>query len=562
MTSDTEKPQPLLVMCLLAVAVGVIAGVGAWFFRVLIGLFHNLLFLGEFNTFYDANVHTPASPWGAGVILVPVVGSVVVVWLVKTFAPEAKGHGVPEVIDAIYYSQGRIRPVVAAVKSLASAICIGSGGSVGREGPIIQIGSAFGSTLGQMFRIPPRQCVTLIAAGGAGGIAATFNAPLGGLIFAMELLLVSLNARNILPVGLATVVASYIGRAAIGTHPAFDLTDLRIDHFHLSDPLLLALFVPFGIVIGLVATLFVRGIYWAEDRFEELPVNDYLRHAIGMTAVGVMIYLLQRHASHCYVQGVGYATIMDLLKGVLTDPALLVLLFVLKLVATCCTLGSGGSGGVFSPGLFMGATAGALFGLAAQTVFPSVEISTIPFVIAGMAAAIGGSTGAIVTGAVMLTEMTHDMNVGLPIIVTSTVAFGVRKWLSPDSIYTLKLMRRGHVVPQGLAASIVEAHRAGDVMETEFRTVDAAGASEPYDGVTVVSNDSGTAGVIPKKGQTIDQHFILAHRDTALVDVFRAMHEESADYALITNSTDDDSIVGVITHREIAVFQYKATELL
>ena len=152
-----ERPQTLIRLCFLAIAVGVIAGVGAWAFRMLIGLVHNAFFLGILQAQYDTSDHTSASPFGLGIILAPVLGSIAVTWLVQTFAPEAKGHGVPEVMDAIHYGGGRIRPVVAAIKSLASAISIGSGGSVGREGPIIQIGAAFGSTLGQLLAIPRRR---------------------------------------------------------------------------------------------------------------------------------------------------------------------------------------------------------------------------------------------------------------------------------------------------------------------------------------------------------------------------------------------------------------------
>src|SRR5262245_59808923 len=182
-------PAAWWVMILCALGVGVIAGFGAVVFRAMIGLFHNLLFLRQWSFDYDANIHTPPSPWGAGIILVPVLGAVAVAFLVKTFAPEAKGHGVPEVMDAIYHKEGRIRPIVALVKSLASAISIGSGGSVGREGPIIQVGAAFGSTLGQVIAMPARLRAVLIAAGAGGGIAATFNTPIGGIAFAVELML-------------------------------------------------------------------------------------------------------------------------------------------------------------------------------------------------------------------------------------------------------------------------------------------------------------------------------------------------------------------------------------
>ena len=170
--AQSGEPKPIAgwVLALLSLAVGLVAGFGAVVFRDLIGGFHNLLFLGRFSFYYDANLHTAPSPWGALVIFVPVLGAVGVAYLVKTFAPEAKGHGVPEVMDAIYYHDGKIRPIVAAIKSLASALSIGSGGSVGRERPIIQIGAAFGSTLGQLIAMPVRQRAILIAAGAGGGI--------------------------------------------------------------------------------------------------------------------------------------------------------------------------------------------------------------------------------------------------------------------------------------------------------------------------------------------------------------------------------------------------------
>ncbi len=362
MTQQPLKIRNLPFMCLLSFSVGIIAGLGAWAFRMLIGLVHNVLFLGEFHFHYDANVHTTPNPWGPWVIMVPVIGALVVAWVVKTFAPEAKGHGVPEVMDAIYYNDSKIRPVVGLVKAIASAVCIGSGGSVGREGPIIQIGASFGSTLGQILRLPPRQIVTLIAAGAGGGIAATFNAPLGGLIFAIELLLVSINARNILPVTIATVTATYIGRALLGVEPSFYFSELTHLELQLVSPWALLLFVPFGILMGLVSTLFVRGIYWSEDRFDAMPGNTYTRHLSAMFAVGVMIWLFMHYTGKYYIEGVGYATIMDILKTLILNPWLLILLFFFKFIATCLTLGSGGSGGVFSPSLFMGATIGALVG--------------------------------------------------------------------------------------------------------------------------------------------------------------------------------------------------------
>jgi CIC family chloride channel protein len=183
-------------LSLLAIVVGLVTGLGAVLFRDLIGLIHNIGFLGVFSFDYEASEFTPPSPWGALIILVPVIGGQIVTFLITKFAPEARGHGVPEVMDAIYYKDGMIRPVVAVIKSLASALSIGTGAAVGREGPIIQIGAAIGSTLGQIVRMAPWQRITLVAAGAGAGIAATFNTPIGGVTFAIELMMPELSARG------------------------------------------------------------------------------------------------------------------------------------------------------------------------------------------------------------------------------------------------------------------------------------------------------------------------------------------------------------------------------
>lgn len=220
-TGDDIRRIGLVYLSVLGLVVGVVTGFGAVAFRNLIGLIHNGLFLGQFGIRYDANLFTPPSPWGALVILVPVVGALAVTFLITKFAPEARGHGVPEVMDAIYYKGGVIRPIVAVVKSLASAIAIGSGAAVGREGPIIQIGSALGSTLGQIVRMPPGQRIILVAAGAGAGIAATFNTPIGGVMFSIELMMPEVSVRTFLPVALATGTATFIGRFFFG--PGFIL---------------------------------------------------------------------------------------------------------------------------------------------------------------------------------------------------------------------------------------------------------------------------------------------------------------------------------------------------
>ncbi|QDU87900.1 H(+)/Cl(-) exchange transporter ClcA [Pirellulimonas nuda] len=569
--AKSDPQQNLLVMCVLSLAVGAIGGLGAWVFRLLIGMFHNLFFLGKFQLAYDANAHTLENPWGPWVIAVPMIGAVIVAWLVKTFAPEAKGHGVPEVIDAIHYGRGNIRPVVAAVKSLASAVCIGSGGSVGREGPIIQIGSAFGSTLGQIMRLPTRQRITLVAAGAASGIAATFNAPLGGIVFAIELLLISVNVRTLLPVATATVTATYIGRALLGTHPAFDIEPLRITDFHLESPWGLLLFVPFGLVMGLASIVFVKGMYWTEDRFDAMPGGAYTRHVFGMTIVGSLLFAMFQWQGKYYVAGIGYGTIVDVLSGALTNPAFLLLLCALKLVATFLTLGSGGSGGIFSPAMYVGATLGAACGLAIKTALPEAQVDTLAFALAGMAAMIGASTGAMVTAAVMLHEMTDDNNVMLPVITTMILACAVRKHFSPGSIYTIKLLRRGHVVPEGLQAALDDARNVSHVMSGSFSVIEAASplTASPTIATIVVHGGEVQRLVAPgeapvNRGAEAPGDLVILAPDEPLVDALRKMKLAKTACAVVSSRPDSarvEDVLGVLSVQEISSYRTELAEL-
>ena len=348
----------LIRMSLLAFIVGGVTGLGAFVFRELIGLVHNFLFLKTFAFAYDSSLFTPSNPWGALVILVPVVGAIGVTFIVSTFAPEAKGHGVPEVMDAIYYQGGVIRPVVAVAKSLASALAIGSGAAVGREGPIIQIGSALGSTLGQLIQMSPGQRITLVAAGAGAGIAATFNTPIGGVLFAIELMLPEVSVNTFLPVAVATGTATFIGRLFFGPQPAFHVpTIVPLPGTPAAGTLILLLYILLGLSCGVAAAGFIRGLHLVEDQFDRIP-GAYLRHAFGMLLVGVLIFALYRTFGHYFVEGVGYATIQAILTGHLTMVGLLALLFLCKLAATSVSLGSGSSGGIFSPSLFMGATLG------------------------------------------------------------------------------------------------------------------------------------------------------------------------------------------------------------
>jgi CIC family chloride channel protein len=569
----------LVRLSILAVIVGVITGIGAVLFRALIGLIHNVAFLGDFSFGYDANLFTPPSPWGALIILVPVAGGIIVTFLVQNFAPEARGHGVPEVMDAIYYREGKIRPIVAAVKSFASAISIGTGAAVGREGPIIQIGASLGSSFGQFITMAPWQRITLVAAGAGAGIAATFNTPIGGVMFAIELMLPEISARTFLPVALATGTATFIGRIFLGLQPAFAVPAAFLSSDKPASLTALLLYALLGALLGLAATAFIKGLSLAEDAFERIK-NGYVRHIIGMLIIGTMMYSLLMTSGQYYVDGVGYATIQAILSGSLMLPGLLVLLFVAKLCATSVSLGSGASGGIFSPSLFMGATLGGAFGAAIEAIHPVSGLGVTTCAMIGMAAMVGGGTGAAMTAVTMIFEMTRDYDLVMPIIVAVALAIGVRRLLSQENIYTVKLVGRKHFVPKALHANMFLVRRAGEVMERDVALaantmrletfLRQPGHNARMKHIVVTDSDR-IVGVLRVNtalrrgledveqsltlGELAQRNYTIAREEDIVFDVVTRMTRHGAAMAIVTKAKGRPraaDVIGVITKEHIA----------
>lgn len=587
--TPSVRPLSTLGLALVSVVVGIVAGLGAVVFRDLIGLFHNILFLGKWSVDYDANVHTEAGPWGPFIILVPVIGALGVAYLVKNFAPEAKGHGVPEVMDAIYYRVGRIRPVVALVKSLASALSIGSGGSIGREGPIIQIGASFGSTLGQWMNVPAWQRVALIAGGAGGGIAATFNTPVGGVLFVIEVMMHEVSVRTLVPVALATVTATHVGRVFFGPHPSFVIPTLATPYSATSDPVVLLAYAGLGVVMGAVSALFIKSIYGFQDFFETRINGSYYRqHLLGMLAVGVIMYALMATSGHYFVEGVGYSTVQEVLSGANYSLTFLLILFALKLLATSLTLGSGASGGIFSPALFLGAMVGAAYGLVLGHIFPSLNISAPAFGVAGMAGVVGGATGAVMAAIIMIFEMTRDYNVILPMTLTVAISYAIRKVLSSESIYSMKIVRSGHKVPDALRTSPFLDYRAEDRMLPEPGRVDASCTLEefsqlisehPASRVFMVQDSGRIVGVVRRElalraldrrqvavklSDLADRNFITVLGGADLLDVATRMRRGRAGVALVVDSatvTTLEAVTGVLLREQLADALVETSEL-
>lgn len=567
----------MLKMAVLAIGLGIFTGFGAAVFRWLIAFVHNLAFLGHFSFHYDTSRFTAPSPWGIGIILVPVLGGLIVTFLVVNYAPEARGHGVPEVMDAIFYKNGIIRPIVAAVKSLASAVAIGTGAAIGREGPIIQIGSAFGSTLGQILKMVPNQRAVLVAAGAGSGIAATFNTPIGGVMFALELMMPEISMSTFLPVALATAVATYVGRVLLGSHPSFyvpPLPPLAINAQVVGE---LCLFALLGILVGLASGVFVRGLSLAERIFERIK-NSYLRLSIGMLIMGLLIYGFFALAGHYYVEGVGYAMIQALLTGQLA-PGLglwafvgfLLLLFAAKLFATCVCLGSGSSGGIFSPSLFMGASLGAAIATILHLLHAIPAGQTSSFAMVGMAAMVAGGTGAAMTAVTMVFEMTRDYSIVIPMIIAVALALVARRLVTIESLYTIKLVKRGHLIPPAMHANLFLVRYAADIMDRNIQILPDSSLVSALNGNAashvVITHDGHVASVLPEKTilpqgtQTLadiaTRDFILINQKDVSHKIIRQMWENNASVAIVISHDNDSQplgkdVVGVITKAQLA----------
>jgi len=573
-----ERRVNLFTLCLLALGVGIFTGVGAVVLRSLIGLIHNAMFTGVLKIAYDANILEGPSRWGNWVILSPVLGGLVVVYLVERFAPEAKGHGVPEVMDAIYYKRGEIRGIVAVIKSLASALSIGSGASVGREGPIIQIGSALGSAFSQAIGLSTGQKITLLSAGAGAGIAATFNTPLGGVLFAIEILLPEVSNRTFLPVVIATGAATLVGRILIGPNPAFTVPEVffpSASAFSVEEAIA---YVCLGVLCGVASWAFIRLLVFMEDGFPKLPGNIYTQNIVGMVLVGLMMVGCMNAFGHSYVDGVGYGVIQSVLDKSMTATGLLVLLFGLKLLATTISLGCGASGGIFSPSLFMGATLGAAFASVAAFVLPHAGLTLPSAAIIGMAAVVGAGTGAVMTGIIMVFEMTRDYAIIVPVIVAVAVAAGVRRALIAETIYTIKLRHRGHSIPKERYVNFYLVQRTEDIMERRFILAKAGSTLRECMGwedvddlrAIIVEHEGRIIGLVPPRSgiwresvnnpdrpveDFIEKRLVVCRDVDLLSLVLARLRRHGAGAAIVFKGAHRPraaDVVGVITKRAIA----------
>ena len=550
-------------LALLVLVVGVGAGLGAIAFRYMIEAF-TWVFTGHLNL--AAEPH-PVSPWLPGlgigcVVLAPVLAGLVYGPLVARFAPEARGHGVPEVMLAVARAGGRIRPPVPLVKSLASALCIGAGGSVGREGPIVQIGSALGSTLGQIARLPERRIRLLVACGAAGGIAATFNAPIAGVFFALEVILRDFQAESFGYVVLSSRDSrrDRTNRLRVGGIPdtAGVPAALRRRVPALCRLGVLAAFAGFG---------FIRTLYGGEDLADRLWRGpEWLRPAVGGVVLGLVLLALPQ------MYGVGYPVLESAVRGHYLV-AFLALLLIGKVVATSLTLAIGGSGGVFAPSLFMGATLGAGYGQVLHDAVPQWATTPGAYALVGMGAVFAATARAPITAVIIIFELTGDYGIILPLMVAVVVATGISALLSADTIYTLKLRRRGIDVERSRPSGPMQLVRVEEAMRpTPERLpsgLDLDGLVErliggPEDALPVVDDDGRLRGVISAEdveaalaGDIGERSAGDLARQTPVLRAHDPLEQaahllvESDEAGLPVIAPHGPEVVGWITHRDV-----------
>ena len=363
------------------------------------------------------------------------------------------------------------------------------------------------------------------------------------------------SARTLVPVVTATATATYIGRLFFGPHPSFFIPALETTYFHLTNPAALLAYGALGAITGLVSALFISSIYGFQRFFENrVKGGYYVQHAAGMLMVGLMLYVLMSRFGHYYVEGVGYATIQDVLASVQFPLYLVILLFVAKLLATSLTLGSGASGGIFSPALFLGATVGAAYGVVLHRLFPALDIAVPAFAVVGMGGVVAGTTGAAMAAIVMIFEMTLDYTIIIPMTLTVAISYAVRRSVIRDSIYTRKLTLRGELVPDSLRGDLQFARTAASIMNSHVGIVPA---STPLHELPKKTNeafvvaeengavegavtgerlaDMGDANPTTTTGDIAQRNYVVVLPEDSVWKVVAAMRSTDSEFALVAS---------------------------
>ncbi len=547
------------IVSLLAALIGVLAGFIAYILYDLIGLITNLAYYHEWSFHFRSPENTHLGPW---IIVTPVIGGLIVGFMAKYGSEKIKGHGIPEAMEAVLTSRSRIEAKVAILKPLSAAIAIGTGGPFGAEGPIIQTGGAFGSLVGQLISTTAAERKVLLACGAGAGMAATFNTPIAGVILAIELLLFEFRSRSFIPLVIACTLATSVRTVLLGQHSMFTMGNVNFDVVH-GLPFYLLL----GVISGVTAIGFTRLLYWVEDQFGRLPINDLWHPAIGALGLGIIGFFVPR------VLGVGYDTISDILNNNLALK-LLILVAVFKALALVISLGSGTSGGLLAPMFMSSAAMGGAYAMIVNMIFPSAHLSPGAYALVAMAAVFGSASRATFAFIVFAFEITHDYNAILPLMLGCVIADMIAIRYLPSSIMTEKLARRGLKVPEEYEAGVLKMVRVGEVMRKDVNPIpqemivaelaERMGRGEPAynltQGLPIVSSDGKLVGVVtqgdllraleldPKGTMTVldagSQQLIVAHPDELAHDAMYRMLQRDIGRLPVVSRENPQQMVG------------------
>jgi chloride channel protein, CIC family len=447
----------IVLVSFLAAAIGLISGIIAYILYKLIGLFTNLAFFHRWSTSF---ISVGGQHLGAWVIGIPVIGGLIVGVMAKYGTPKIKGHGIPEAMEAVLTNRSRIQPRVALLKPISAAIAIGTGGPFGAEGPIIQTGGAIGSLVGQVIHTTAVERKVLLACGAAAGMSATFNTPIAGVIIAIELLLFEFKSRSFIPLVIASTLATEVHMQLLGPGPMFPVAAMNF-----GVPRALPFYLVLGVVCGVAAVALTKALYWVEDTFEKLPIDELWWPAIGALLLGIIGYFVPR------VFGVGYDSIGEVLNGQLVWSVLLMVM-VAKFAALVISLGSGTSGGLLAPTFLWSSAMGGLFAMIGNRLFPAAHLSPGAFALVAMGAVFGAASRATFSFIIFAFEITRDYNSVLPLMLVAVIADGIAMLLMPhSSIMTEKLVRRGLRVHQDYEADALSQSTVAETMDKEVPVV-------------------------------------------------------------------------------------------
>ncbi|MCD6525741.1 MAG: chloride channel protein, partial [Desulfuromonas sp.] len=446
--------RKVIVLLLVAATIGLVTGTLAVAFRYLL-LEVTQLFWGQS---YDLVSATAAMPWYL-IMAIPIFGGLVLGPVVERFAPETRGAGVPEVIEAVVTREGNIRHRTTLMKMFSTLLSLGCGASVGREGPVVHIGSSVGSSLAQLLRMSPEWKRVFLACGAAAGIAATFNAPMAGMLFAAEIILVDFQINYLSQIAVSAVTATVVSHRFLGSFPAFN-----VPHFQLLSYWEIPLYFGLGLLAGALSILFIQLINRVEDGFGALHLPRWSRPALGGVLVGGL-------ALFCpYVLGVGYLAINQVLSAELL-PAVMLAILVAKLLATSLSVGAGFSGGIFAPSLVMGGLLGGLFGSVFHGIAPDTVAGFPVYALVGMAAMVSGTTLAPITAIFTIFELTYNFEIILPLMTSCIASLVVVQTFYGLSIYETRLVRKGVKIVRGRDVTLLRSLRVADYMETDYEQV-------------------------------------------------------------------------------------------